>query len=107
MPFGSYESGPKEGLQNALRFIKEAGMDAVKLEGGRARVEVISKLVDSGIAVMGHIGLTPQGIGVLGGFRAQGRTAVRAKAIIDDALALQRAGVFALGTASETILYQP
>ena len=97
MPFGSYEDGPKEALHNALRFIKEAGMDAVKLEGGRGRVDIISKLVNSGIAVMGHIGLTPQGIGVLGGFRAQGRTAVRAKEIIEDALALQRAGVFALG----------
>ena len=97
MPFGSYESSPQEALQNALRFVKEAGMDAVKVEGGRNRAEVVAKLVDSGVAVMGHIGLTPQAIGVLGGFRAQGRTAVRAKAIIEDALALQRAGAFALG----------
>ena len=97
MPFGSYEAGPQEALRNALRFIKEAGVDAVKVEGGRSRVEIVSKLVDSGVAVMGHIGLTPQGIGVLGGFRAQGRTAVKAKAIIEDALALQRAGAFALG----------
>lgn len=97
MPFGSYEEGPKEGLRNAMRLVKEAGVDAVKLEGGQNRVEIVKKLVESGIAVMGHIGLTPQGIGVLGGFRAQGRTAVRAKAIIEDALALQKAGCFSLG----------
>ena len=103
MPFGSYEADSKEALHNALRLIKEAGVDAVKLEGGRARADTVAKLVESGIAVMGHIGLTPQGIGVLGGFRAQGRTAVRAKAIIEDALALQRAGAFALGTCDNYI----
>jgi len=96
MPFGSYESGPLEALKNAYRFIKEAGVDAVKVEGGKNRVETVRKLVESGIAVMGHIGLTPQGISVLGGFRAQGRTAVKARSIIDDALALQAAGAFAL-----------
>lgn len=97
LPFGSYESGSQEALQNSLRLIKEAGVDAIKLEGGKGRAETVAKLVDSGIAVMGHIGLTPQGIGVLGGFRAQGRTAVKAKSIVEDALALQKAGVFALG----------
>jgi 3-methyl-2-oxobutanoate hydroxymethyltransferase len=97
MPFGSYEAGPQVALHNALRFIKEAGVDAVKVEGGRNRIDIVSKLVESGIAVMGHIGLTPQAIGVLGGFRAQGRTAVRAKGIVEDALALQRAGAFAIG----------
>lgn len=71
MPFGSYESGPEEALKNAFRFIKEAGVDAVKLEGGSNRAETVKKLVESGIAVMAHIGLTPQAIGVLGGFRAQ------------------------------------
>ena len=96
MPFGSYESGPLEALKNAYRFIKEAGVDAVKVEGGKNRVETVRKLVESGIAVMGHVGLTPQGISVLGGFRAQGRTAVKARSIIDDALALQAAGAFAL-----------
>ena len=96
MPFGSYESGPLEALKNAYRFIKEAGVDAVKVEGGKNRVDTVRKLVESGIAVMGHIGLTPQGISVLGGFRAQGRTAVKARSIIDDALALQAAGAFAL-----------
>ena len=97
MPFGSYESGPEEALKNAYRFIKEAGVDAVKLEGGRQRIDSIKKLTDCGVAVMGHIGLTPQSIGVLGGFRAQGRTAVKARSIVDDALALQDAGAFALG----------
>lgn len=94
MPFGSYESGSEEALKNAFRLIKEAGCDAVKLEGGKNRAETVRKLVDCGIAVMGHIGLTPQGISVLGGFRAQGRTAVKARAILDDALALQEAGAF-------------
>jgi 3-methyl-2-oxobutanoate hydroxymethyltransferase len=97
MPFGSYESGSEEALKNAFRLIKEAGCDAVKLEGGKNRAETVAKLVDSGIAVMGHVGLTPQGISVLGGFRAQGRTAIKARSIIDDALALQQAGAFAVG----------
>jgi len=72
LPFGSYETGPKDALRNAIRFIKEAGVDAVKLEGGDVRAESVRMIVNSGIAVMGHIGLTPQGISVLGGFRAQG-----------------------------------
>jgi 3-methyl-2-oxobutanoate hydroxymethyltransferase len=97
MPFGSYEISIDDALKNAFRFIKEAGCDAVKLEGGRNRAHIVKRLVDSGISVMGHVGLTPQQIGVLGGFRAQGRTAVKARAIIDDALALQEAGAFAVG----------
>lgn len=96
LPFGSYESSPTQALENAFRFIKESGVDAVKLEGGKSRVETVRKLVDSGIAVMGHVGLTPQSVGVLGGFRAQGRTAVKAKRILDDALLLQDAGCFAI-----------
>ena len=96
MPFGSYETSPEEALKNAYRFIKESGVDAVKLEGGKIRADTVRKIVNSGIAVMGHIGLTPQGISVLGGFRAQGRTAIKARSIIDDALALQDAGAFAL-----------
>lgn len=97
MPFGSYESGEDEALRNAFRFVKEAGADAIKLEGGRVRAKTVKKLTESGIAVMGHVGLTPQGISVLGGFRAQGRTAVKARSIVDDALALQDAGAFAVG----------
>mmetsp|Transcript_26711 Transcript_26711/g.36792 ORF Transcript_26711/g.36792 Transcript_26711/m.36792 type:complete len:269 (+) Transcript_26711:252-1058(+) len=96
MPFGSYESGPDEALKNAFRLVKEAGVDAVKLEGGKPRIGTVRKLVESGISVMGHVGLTPQGVSVLGGFRAQGRTAVKARAILDDALSLQEAGAFAV-----------
>lgn len=96
LPFGSYESGPQEALQSAMRLVKEGGADAVKLEGGRNRCESVRKIVDSGIAVCGHIGLTPQAISVLGGFRAQGRTAIKARRIVDDAIALQNAGAFGL-----------
>ena len=67
LPFGSYESNPTLALHNSFRLIKETGVDAVKLEGGQARAETVKKIVDSGIAVMGHIGLTPQCISVLGG----------------------------------------
>jgi 3-methyl-2-oxobutanoate hydroxymethyltransferase len=107
MPFGSYELGSEKALTNAFRLIKEAGCDAVKLEGGKNRAETVAKLVDSGIAVMGHVGLTPQGISVLGGFRAQGRTAIKARSIIDDALALQQAGAFAVGKRNSLILLLP
>jgi len=96
MPFGSYEVSPETALENAYRFIKEGKMDAVKLEGGANRVNTIKKIVDGGISVMGHIGLTPQAISVLGGFRAQGRTAKKARQLLDDALALQDAGVFSI-----------
>lgn len=96
MPLGSYEVSEEEALRNAYRFVKEAGMDAVKLERGKTRAETVRKIVDGGVAVMGHIGLTPQAISVLGGFRAQGRTAVKARALLDDALALQDAGAFAI-----------
>jgi len=96
LPFGSYELGPKEALKNAFRLIKETGADAVKLEGGKNRAETVRKITDSGVAVMGHVGLTPQSISVLGGFRAQGRTAVKARAIVDDAIMLQEAGAFAV-----------
>ena len=94
MPLGSYEINTDEALRNAYRFIKEAGMDAVKLEGNRP--ETVRKLVDGGVAVMGHVGLTPQAISVIGGFRAQGRTAVKARQVLDDALSLQEAGAFAI-----------
>lgn len=98
LPFGSYEYENTDiALANAFRFVKEAGMDAVKLEGGSvARARTARKLVEGGVAVMGHIGLTPQAISVIGGFRAQGRTAVRARALVDEAVRLQDAGVFAI-----------
>jgi 3-methyl-2-oxobutanoate hydroxymethyltransferase len=96
MPFGSYEVSEELAMTNAFRFIKEGFTDAVKIEGGRDRANIVQKIVKGGIAVMGHIGLTPQAISVLGGFRAQGRTAVKARRLVDDALALQDAGAFAV-----------
>ncbi|CAM9182561.1 unnamed protein product [Choristocarpus tenellus] len=96
MPFGSYEVNPEQALETAIRFVKEGKVDAVKLEGGRNRVEHVKKIVDGGVAVVGHVGLTPQAISVLGGFRAQGRTAVKARQLVDDAIAIQEAGAFAI-----------
>eukprot|EP01084_Bolivina_argentea_P124408 220459_1 len=94
LPFGSYEVTPEQALETAIRFVKEAGVDAVKLEGGVERAEHVKKIVSGGIAVMGHVGLLPQSISVLGGFTAQGRTAEKARALVDDALAVQEAGAF-------------
>ncbi|KAG7376825.1 hypothetical protein PHYPSEUDO_012670 [Phytophthora pseudosyringae] len=96
MPFGTCEGSPFEALKNAQRLMKEGGADCVKIEGGKERAETIKTLVEGGIAVMGHIGLRPQHISVLGGFRAQGRTAAQARMIIVDALAVQKAGAFAV-----------
>lgn len=96
MPFGSYETGEKDALHNAFRFVKEGSVDAVKLEGGRSRAHIVKAFVGAGIPVCGHVGLTPQGVNVIGGFRAQGRTADKAMGIIEDALALQAAGAFAV-----------
>ncbi|CAH0480135.1 unnamed protein product [Peronospora belbahrii] len=96
MPFGTCEGAPFEALKNAQCLMKEGGADCVKIEGGKERVETIKTIVDGGIAVMGHIGLRPQHISVLGGFRAQGRTASQARTIIEDALAVQKAGAFAV-----------
>eukprot|EP00593_Proboscia_inermis_P008623 CAMPEP_0171309188 /NCGR_PEP_ID=MMETSP0816-20121228/19323_1 /TAXON_ID=420281 /ORGANISM="Proboscia inermis, Strain CCAP1064/1" /LENGTH=200 /DNA_ID=CAMNT_0011792531 /DNA_START=1010 /DNA_END=1612 /DNA_ORIENTATION=- len=97
MPFGTYEYRDTDiALKHAYRFIKEAGMDAVKLEGGSvARARTVQHF-EGGIAVMGHVGLTPQAISVLGGFRAQGRTASRARQLLDDTLRLQDAGAFCI-----------
>lgn len=96
MPFGSYEINDEEALRNAFVYLKHCGMDAVKLEGGFEVVSTVKKIVSGGVAVMGHIGLTPQKLSVLGGFRAQGRTATKARKLVDEALALQDAGCFAL-----------
>lgn len=96
MPFMSYQLGPLEAVRNAGRFLKEADMDVVKLEGGRQVAPVVEAIVSAGIPVMGHIGLTPQYISQLGGFRVQGKTAEAAQALLDDALALEAAGCFAL-----------
>ncbi|WP_027369956.1 3-methyl-2-oxobutanoate hydroxymethyltransferase [Desulfovermiculus halophilus] len=96
MPFLSYQVSVSEAVYNAGRFHKEAGVDAIKLEGGNRVCDQIKAIADGGMLVMGHIGLTPQSSGQLGGFKAQGRTAETAKAQIDDALAIQEAGAFAL-----------
>jgi 3-methyl-2-oxobutanoate hydroxymethyltransferase len=96
MPFGSYERSNEQAVENAQRFVKEAGCDAVKLEGGGASVDRARAIIRAGIPVMGHVGLTPQTATALGGYRAQGRTAGRAAEVAEDALALQAVGCFAL-----------
>ena len=96
MPFMSYQVSVEDALRNAGRFLKEAGMDAVKLEGGRERLEAVRGIVGAGIPVMGHLGLTPQSVNQLGGFRAQGKTAAAAIRLLEDALLLEDAGCFSL-----------
>jgi 3-methyl-2-oxobutanoate hydroxymethyltransferase len=96
MPFGSYEASNELAVANAQRFIKEAGCDVVKLERGGSSVDRAHAIVQAGIPVMGHVGLTPQSAVQLGGFRAQGRNAAQAKQVVEDALALQKAGCFAI-----------
>jgi 3-methyl-2-oxobutanoate hydroxymethyltransferase len=96
MPFGSFQVSDEEALQNAIRFVKEGGAEGVKLEGGQPTLPRVRALVDAGIPVMGHIGLTPQSATMLGGFKAQGRTAERARSLYEDGLALQSAGCFSL-----------
>ena len=96
LPFGSYESSDELAIATAQRFIKEAGCDAVKLERGGTSVQRARAIVESGIPVMGHVGLTPQTATALGGYRAQGRTAERALGVARDALALEQAGCFSL-----------
>jgi len=96
MPFGSYEKSNEQAIENAQRFVKEAGCDAVKLERGGASVDRARAIVRSGIPVMGHVGLTPQTATALGGFKAQGRTAEAAAKLFEEALALQSVGCFSI-----------
>lgn len=96
MPFMSYQASVGEAVRNAGRFLQEAGMDAVKLEGGRERAGAVEAIVSAGIPVMGHLGLTPQSVHALGGFRIQGRTADEARRLVEDAGILQDAGCFSL-----------
>lgn len=96
MPFGSYQGGRDDALRNAARFLKEAGMDAVKLEGGHEVVDTVRALVENGIAVMGHVGLTPQRVAQFGGFKVQAKSAEAAKRLIDDCAALEAAGCFSI-----------
>jgi 3-methyl-2-oxobutanoate hydroxymethyltransferase len=95
MPFGSYHGDPLRAVENAVAFIK-AGAEAVKIEGGRKRSALVRRFTESEIPVLGHIGLTPQSVHALGGYKVQGKTAVEADALLDDALALERAGAFAV-----------
>lgn len=96
MPFMSYQVSVEEAVRNAGRFIQQANMDAVKLEGGRERADAVRAIVGAGIPVMGHLGLTPQSVHQLGGFRAQGKTASAAKRLLEDAQILEEAGAFSL-----------
>ena len=96
MPFGSFQVSDEEALRNAIRFLKEAGADAVKLEGAGPSLSRVAALVGAGIPVMGHIGLTPQSATALGGFKAQGRTAEKALQLLADARALEAAGCFSI-----------
>ncbi len=96
MPFMSYQADAREGLKNAGRFLKEAGAQAVKLEGGEYISQTVEKMVRSGIPVMGHIGLTPQSVNQLGGYRVQGKTSKAAAQLLKDAQALEEAGAFSV-----------
>jgi 3-methyl-2-oxobutanoate hydroxymethyltransferase len=96
MPFGSFQVSDEAALENAIRFVKEAGADAIKLEGAGPSLSRVTAIVGAGIPVMGHVGLTPQSATMLGGFRAQGRTAEKAIHLLDDARALEAAGCFAI-----------
>ena len=96
MPYGSFHLGDDDTVRNALRLVKEGGAEAIKLEGGHKRVQLVKRLVDEEISVMGHIGLTPQSINQLGAYRVQGKTPKAAQQLIDDAKALEDAGAFAV-----------
>jgi 3-methyl-2-oxobutanoate hydroxymethyltransferase len=96
MPFGTYQVSPEDALRNAIRFLKEGGAQAVKLEGGNAMRHTIERLVAAGIPVMGHVGLTPQSVHSMGGLRVQGRGDQGRSRVIEDAMAVQEAGAFAV-----------
>jgi 3-methyl-2-oxobutanoate hydroxymethyltransferase len=96
MPFGSYHTGIRPALENAIRFVKEAGAEAVKIEGGTSRVPLIRRLIDAEIPVVGHIGLTPQSVHRMGGYKVQGKTSSAIDVLMRDAAALDKAGVAAL-----------
>ena len=96
MPYGSFHTGANDAVRAALRLVKEGGAEAVKLEGGQKRVRLVKRLVNEEIPVMGHVGLTPQSVNLLGGYRVQGKTTEAAGRLIDDAQALEDAGAFAV-----------
>lgn len=96
MPFGSYHADERDGVANAIRFAKEAGAEAVKVEGGRERVELVKRIVGAQVPVMGHLGLTPQSVHRMGGYKVQGKTLAAIEDLRADALALEAAGCFAI-----------
>jgi 3-methyl-2-oxobutanoate hydroxymethyltransferase len=96
MPYLSFQTGRRDAIRNAGRFLKEGGAAAVKIEGGRRRASLVKALLDAEIPVMGHIGLTPQSVHLMGGYRVQGRKIDQARALVEDAVALEEAGAFAL-----------
>jgi len=96
MPYGSYHGDLNEALRNAIRFVKEAGAEAVKIEGGERRLELIARLTEAEIPVMGHVGLTPQSVNALGGYRVQGKTPGAAEQVLRDARAVEAAGAFSI-----------
>lgn len=96
MPWLSFHTGPYDAVKNAARFVREAGADAVKLEGGKKRLEAILAILDAEIPVMGHLGLTPQSVLAMGGYKVQGKAKDAADALVDDARALAEAGVFSI-----------
>jgi 3-methyl-2-oxobutanoate hydroxymethyltransferase len=96
MPFMSYQAGPEDALRNAGRFLQEAGAQSVKLEGGVSVAETVRRLVEAGIPVMGHIGLTPQSVNQFGGYKVQGKTPAAAVKLLNDAAALEQAGAYAI-----------
>ncbi len=96
MPYGSYHDDPAAAVRNAVRFVKEAGAEAVKVEGGERRIEMISRIVEAEVPVMGHIGLTPQSVNAFGGFRVQGKTEAAGEQLLRDARAVEAAGAFSV-----------
>jgi 3-methyl-2-oxobutanoate hydroxymethyltransferase len=96
MPYGSFHDDPMNAVRNAVRFVKEAGAEAVKIEGGERRMDMIARLVEAEIPVMGHIGLTPQSVNAFGGFRVQGKTEEAGDQLLRDARAVEAAGAFAI-----------
>jgi 3-methyl-2-oxobutanoate hydroxymethyltransferase len=96
MPFGSYQGNDGDGVRNAVRFLKDGGAEAVKIEGGAKRADLVSRILDAEVPVMGHIGLTPQSLHKMGGYKVQGKDLAGVEQLIKDAVALDRAGVFSI-----------
>jgi 3-methyl-2-oxobutanoate hydroxymethyltransferase len=96
MPYGSFHVSPEKTVANAIRFVKEAGAEAVKIEGGEKRIELIARLIEAEIPVMGHVGLTPQSVNALGGFKVQGKSEEAARQLLRDARAVEAAGAFSI-----------